>query len=813
MFKNIFYIGFLFFCQIGYGQSRANTNNIFTISGIIQSQISGETLIGAIVSDSIHQNGTASNEYGYFSLPVPSGDCVVKISYIGYASQWISLPIQRDTALKVALKEQNELQVVEIKAETFEKSGGTGRIELPIAQLAKIPSIGGEKDLVKALILLPGVAGGEEGSASIFVRGGSNDQNLFILDGAAVYNTGHLFGFVSMFNADAVKKVDLYKNAFPARFGGRLSSILDVHFKEGNKNRLEGKVDVGVITSKLSLEGPIGQKTSFLAAIRSSYLDLFTLGKEKKVLTPSFSNLFGNADNQFVGYTFADGNFKINHTWNERHKTFLNLYIGKDYYRSAYSFGTLNSALRHELTNATASIRSYHIANPRFFWQWYVAYSRNAHQFLTTNQQYDYKFTPPPPNTLLPPTYTFTLADEEHYKGIGSTQNGSAGIRGDVTLRNDWTLRVGADAVRHFYEPNRYSYAFLSLKDNIPSTRSESPTQYLNATELGTFVENDIRFSKHIEAFIGLRLSHFRQEKQSYTAIEPRFSLNYTLPHQKGILNLSIAKMQQYQHALIRGGELVDRVVWVPSGVNNGLLRPQSAWQYAFGWRKSTPNYDFSVECFYKSMSDLSQFRPNYRDGNPYKNWENNLLTKGNGDSYGLEVFAARKIGKLQGTFAYTWSKSERQFEGLNEGKPFPFLYDRRHNAVLTMSYPLSKHWKMAALWTAANGKRFNLPVAKVLETPFNPEYLIYNEVNKEQFPFYHRLDLSFTWEKKITQYRDWGFSFNIYNAYFKRNTYYIYQTAEYKYDSMGKLLEKKDIMKSVSLFPVLPSLNFFYHF
>ncbi|MEO0040780.1 MAG: hypothetical protein RL329_228 [Bacteroidota bacterium] len=810
MFKNIFRIAFLFFCQIGYGQLATPANNILTISGIIQSQISGETLIGAIVSDSIHQHGTIANEYGYFSLPVPYGDCMVKISYIGYESQWISLRMERDTTLKVSLKEYNELKTVEIKAETFEKNGGTGRIELPMAQLAKIPSIGGEKDLVKALITLPGVAGGEEGTASILVRGGGNDQNLFILDGAAVYNTGHLFGFISMFNADAVKKVDLYKNAFPARFGGRLSSILDVHFKEGNKNRFEGKIDVGLISSKLSLEGPIGQKTSFLAAVRSSYLDLFTLGDEKRVLTPSFSKFIG-MNNQFVGYTFADGNFKINHTWNECHKTFLNLYIGKDYYRSAQSFGPFNSAIRHELTNATASIRSYHIANPRFFWQWYVAYSRNANQFITTNQQYDYTVTQP--NTVLPPTYNFTLADKERYKGIGSTQNASAGVRGDRTLRNHWTLRVGADAIRHFYEPNRYVYEFLSLKDSIPSTRTESPTQYLNATELGAYVENDIRFSKNLEAFIGLRLSHFRQEQQSYSAAEPRFSLNYTLPHHAGVLNLSIAKMQQYQHALIKGGELVDRVVWVPAGINQGQLRPQSAWQYALGWRKSTTHYDFSAECFYKQMSDLSQFRPNLREGNPYKNWENNLLTKGNGVSYGLELFAARKIGKLQGTVAYTWSKSERQFAGLNDGQPFPFLYDRRHNAVLTLSYNLSKQWKMAALWTAANGKRFNLPVAKVLESPFNFDYNIYNEINNAQFPFYHRLDLSFTWEKKLTEHRNWGFNFNIYNAFYKKNIYYIYQTVEYKYDSMGKEIERKEVMKAVSLLPILPSLNVFYHF
>ncbi|MEO0044707.1 MAG: hypothetical protein RL329_4156 [Bacteroidota bacterium] len=808
--KNILSILLILFCQIGYSQSIAKS--IFTIRGRIRSQIGQETLIGAVVSDSLHQQGASTNELGSFALPVPSGSCILKISYVGYAPSWIELNVKQDTFLNLFLKPINELQTVEINAALFEKNGGNGRTTLSIEQLAKIPSIGGEKDLVKALTTLPGVAGGDEGTASMLVRGGGADQNLFILEGASVYNTGHLFGFISIFNSDVVKKVDLYKNAFPARFGGRLSSIVEVHFKEGNPNRLQGKVDIGVITAKLSIEGPITPKTSFLAAIRTSYLDLFTLGKEQAVLTPSFRD--DKIDSHFVGYTFGDCNFKINHAWNDKHKTSFNLNISKDYYKYAYSgslFHERTGSFRHQLTNATASIRSYHLVQPRFSWQWCAAYSSNTNAYKTNNKGYRHKRISAP--NSFPPVFQFLLESDENYAGIGSIQNASLGIRGDVTLQSNWVLRVGVDAIKHFYEPNRYTYELVRPLDTLPILRTQSPAQYLNATEIGTYFEQDIQFSNHLEAFIGSRFSYFQYEQQKYIAAEPRFSLNYKLSKAIGTLNLSIAKMQQYQHALIKGGELIDRTVWIPSGTNNGLLKPQSAWQYALGWRKSTLKYDFSAEVFYKQMAHLSQLRPNFQSGNIYENWSNRIFLDGKGQAYGLELFIARKIGKLQGTVAYTWSKSERQFEALNDGKPFPFLYDRRHNAVLTLSYDCSKRWKIAALWTGINGKRFNLPVAKVLGTALNQEFYVYSEVNKNQFPFYHRLDLSCTWEKKISKHKKYGYNLNIYNAYFHKNIYFMHEKNEYKYDSLGNVLSEKESLKSVALFPIVPSINFFYHF
>ncbi|MEN9612993.1 MAG: hypothetical protein RLZZ628_3807 [Bacteroidota bacterium] len=782
------------------------------IQGIVQAQNGLEPLIGAIIYDSLHQKITLTNEYGHFALPTAAGWKQLKITYLGYEPFSLSFQAESDTFLKCSLREANEFKMVEIKSNHFEKVTG-GRQELPIAQLNTVPSIGGEKDLIKALTILPGIAAGEEGSASILVRGGSSDQNLFIIDGAQVYNTGHLFGFVSLFNADAIKKVDLYKNAFPARYGGRLSSILDVHCKEGSKERIQGKFDLGLINSKMSLEGPIGQKSTFSAAVRTAYLDLFSLGKEKKVLTPGIRD-FG-ANQSFMGYTFADANFKIAHAWNEQNKIFINFYLGKDLYRSATAHGQIgenNNTTHYILTNLTASSRAYHRLHKNVFAQWYTAYSQNRHQFNTLTKEYQVTETAPPAGTWLPPSYQFKLAIESDYSSVGSSQNVSAGARVDLTPYQQAVTRIGIDAIHHFYAPNQYRFQVQGWLDSTLNSSLYSPTERLQATELGVYCEQEIQLSKSVEAHIGLRLSHFRALSRHYTNLEPRYWMNYMLPHTSGVLSFSVAKMQQYQHALIKGGELVDRVVWVPSGALARLV-PQSAWQYAIGWRKSLKPIDISVELFYKKLHNMSWFSPEIRGLNPYNDWQNRIFTEGQGWSYGLEWLALRKVGRLQGSFAYTWSRSDRQFAHLNNGQPFPFLYDRRHNATLTARYELSSRLKINALWVLANGKRYNLPVARVGDSPFQEAYAVYGSINSGQYPLYHRLDLSLNWECSLSKHRFWGWSANLYNAYFRKNVYYMYITQKYEYDNQGQMAVQKEVMRQVSLFPILPSFNIFYAF
>jgi hypothetical protein len=782
------------------------------ISGNITALGSQEPLISAIMYDSLSGKGVLTNEHGYFTLSLNQNKAALKISYIGYYSQILTLDLLRDTFLNISLKENNTLQTVEITANSYENNAGNGLINLPIEKLNKVPSIGGERDILKALTILPGVSGGDEGTASLIVRGGSNDQNMIVLDGTPIYNTGHLFNFISLFNADAVKKIDFYKSYFPARFGGRLSSVLDINFREGNKNRFEGKLDLGIISSKILFEGPLSKnrKTSFLFAARSSYLDLFSIGKEKKVLVkePTYG-LFGRGSSDFLGYTFADINLKINHQFNEKNKLFFNFYLGQDVFRTAQSFITETYQNKSALLNTAIALRSYHILSPRLFLQWGVSYSENRGDFKTEDKTFTIVESPPPPNTILPPLFSFKLNNILNTQSQGVIQDVNLNVKADYTLNSKNTLHIGTDVTQHRYQPNQYFSTNYDLKDSIRDTLSY-PNQLLNATELGVYIEDEITINKNLQCFTGVRLSAFKYDK-AYSNLEPRFSLTYKLPNKLGTLNGAITKTVQYNHALIQVGQIVDRTVWVPS---TEKIPPQYAWQYGVGWRKSDVKrgFDVSVEAFYKQMSNLSSFQITYNDPSIYDNWEQKVATSGKGESYGLELFAAKNKGKWQGTAAYTLSWNYRQFETINEGRRYPFIYDRRNNLVLTASRDLSKYWKFSSLFTISNGRRFNIPVAKVNATPFTPEYYIYDNANNGQLPVYHRLDVSFTYEKSLKNRRVLGVSFNIYNLYFHQNAYYLYPDVVRKYEGT-KVVSQRDVVKVVSLFPILPSVNVSYKF
>jgi CarboxypepD_reg-like domain/TonB-dependent Receptor Plug Domain len=787
------------------------------ISGNVTAQTSREPLISAIVYDSLSGKGALTNEHGYFTLSLSQKKVALRISYIGYNSQVLIVDLARDTFVKIALEENDALQTVEVTANSYEKNAGNGLINLPIEKLNKVPSIGGERDILKALTILPGVSGGDEGAASLIVRGGSNDQNMIILDGTPIYNTGHLFNFVSLFNADAVKKIDFYKSYFPARFGGRLSSVLDINFREGNKNRFEGKVDVGIISSKVLFEGPLSKnrKTSFLFAARSSYLDLFTIGKEKKVLAkdPTY-DLFGSSGGKdFLGYTFADINLKINHQFNEKNKLFFNVYLGQDVFRTAQGSTTETNQQKSTLLNTAIALRSYHVLSPRFFLQWGVSYSENRGNFKTEDKSFTLIATPPPPNTILPEKYSFKLNNIQNAESQGLIKDVTLNMKGDYVFNSKNTLHIGTDITQHFYQPNQNLIINQDLKDSsktVKDTLSYYPNKSLNALEFGVFIEDEITINKNWQCFAGLRLSAFNYNK-TYVNLEPRLSVVYKLPNKFGALNTAITKTAQYNHALIQTGQIVDRTVWVPS---TEKIPPQYAWQYGVSWRKTDEKrgFDVSIEAFCKQMSNLSSFQIKYNDPSIYNNWEQKVLTSGKGESYGLEFFAAKNKGRWQGTAAYTLSWNNRQFEQLNDGRPFPFIYDRRNNLVLTASRDLGKHWKFSSLFTIANGRRFNIPVAKVNETPFSPEYYIYDNLNNGQLPIYHRLDVSFIYEKQLKKKHIWGINFNLYNAYFHQNAYYLYPTVERVY-SGTKVVSERDVIRVVSLFPILPSVNFSYKF
>jgi hypothetical protein len=772
-----------------------------TISGYVYDAQNREPLIGAIVFDSLSKTGTIANEFGYYRLSLKKQNCVLRVSYVGYAVQNVPFSnLRKDTLLTFFLDPSVSLTTLTVTGnqdnniETIQ----AGKVNISLERLQNIPSIGGERDLLKALSVLPGVANGAEGTSSLLVRGGGQDQNLFILDGANTYNTGHLLNFISIFNPDALKKVDFYKGGFPARFGGRLSSVVDVTFRDGNKKHFEGKIDVGLINSKLTLEGPIGKnsKTSYLFAARSTYLDVaqFLIGN-------SATAVRRGRRESFTGYTFYDINAKISHEFNDKNKIYVSYYEGLDLLRFVQKpqYVREYTDFQNSIVNRALSLKYYKIITPKLSMNAGLNYTIN--KGVTKNNvlsQYDFTSTNEPIN------------DETDYKAGNFLEDYNAYLRFDYSPNTQHFFRFGAETTLHQYKTNESS---LQTRRYIGDSTLFSNQTNLNAPilrgyESAIYVEDDITLTKNWVVNIGLRGSFFRHNKEDLSNIEPRLSMRYTLPHLFTI-NLTAAQTVQYNHALLTNEIGADKLVWVPSSNN---LAPEKANQIAFGVAKQFKNVgiDVSVEGYYKKMKNLSQFFFFDDFSNEiYQNWQQNTLRNGRGEAYGLEFLVNKTEGKFNGLLSYTLSWNNRQFEGLNEGRVFPFKYDRRHIFNTYGTYQLSKKWKVGFLWTYNSGFRITIPNGQLANVPFfNDNKLLYTAINNGKMPDYHRLDLNAIQQKTLKNGRIRTWSFNLYNAYARLNPIYIYVQKEYKNPKTQQVIVPNQIKGSV-LLPILPSVNY----
>lgn len=766
----------------------------YTISGYLSDADSGERLIGANILDLKSGKGTITNTYGFYSLTLESDSVLLSYTYIGYEPVFKSYFLDKDFLANIELGSGFELTEVVVTAEQsegIEEQTQMSKMDLPVELIKKIPALLGETDVLKALQLLPGVQSGGEGTSGLYVRGGSPDQNLILLDGVPVYNASHLFGFFSVFNADAIKDVSLIKGGFPARYGGRLSSVLDISMKEGNLNEFHGEGSIGIVASKLTLEGPIDKgKTSFIVSARRTYIDILA----QPIIQSSFEE---DGSTGTTGYYFYDLNAKINHKFSDKDRLYLSFYGGDDqfYYEEAFSsdnYSSKNEA-RFGWGNITTALRWNHVINKKLFANLTSTFSR-------------YRF-----NTL-----AFDETDFMDQDGPESFRiEYDSGIR-DYALKLDFDylpkpshfIRFGLSGIHHIFNPGLFDFDFQNGGDEPFAIQIKQDE--ISAQEYAIYAEDDMEILPGLKANIGLHVSLFNVRKEWYTSVQPRLSARYLFPS-KWALKASFATMKQYVQLLTNEGIGLPTDLWLPTTDN---VRPQDSWQLALGTAKTfSEGMEFSAEVYYKRMDNLLA----YKEGSSFfqfNNWEDRI-TQGAGEAYGLELFLQKKTGKWNGWIGYTLSWSNRTFEDINFGKTYPYRYDRRHDISVVLSYDLSDRIQLAGTWVFGTGNAVTLPNAIYEGTyprifnqfsSLSAEY--YEERNNFRMANYHRLDLGITFIKKKPKWeRKWAIGF--YNAYSRKNPFFIYTDEEYNANTG----QSERLLKQASIFPIIPYVTYGFKF
>ena len=761
----------------------------YTVSGSVKDAASGENLIGASLYDLHSLKGTTANDYGFFSITLPQDSVYLRISYVGYEQEMVRFLLSKDTTINISLTSGSMLEEVVISGtadDNIQETTRMGTIDVPIENIKAMPAMMGEVDVLKVLQLLPGVQSGAEGSSGLYVRGGGPDQNLILLDGVPVYNASHLFGFFSVFNADAINHVELVKGGFPARYGGRLSSVIDIRMKEGNSKKFQGEGSIGLVASRLTVEGPIVKdKTSFIVSGRRTYIDLLA--------TPLIK--MSTKGEETAGYYFYDLNAKINHRFNDKNRLYLSLYTGDDkaYARSRYVSRqpdqTSESATEFKLQwgNITTALRWNAIINKKLFSNVTATYSR-------------YRFGVYADQKESVTTSGVTQTDYFHTAYV-------SGIR-DLALKADFDfipspnhyVRFGIQAIDHLFTPG-----VLSLRSNeVPDTTLGATKTY--AEEFFAYAEDDFMVTDRLKINAGVHASGFYVNDRFYHSFQPRLSARYLLTRELS-LKASYAQMAQYIHLLSNVGIGLPTDLWVPS---TARVKPEHSYISSMGLAYNLNNtYEITVEGYYKKMRGLIE----YKEGANYLNiegdWQDKVET-GSGESYGSEIFFQKKTGKLSGWIGYTLSWTNRTFPNINFGKTFPYRYDRRHDVEITAAYEWRPNRKFGLTWVYGTGAAVTLPQSSYTkyqnEQPyyrFDDGIQYYDGRNSYRMRAYHRLDLSYTTTKK-TKWGERSWVIGAYNVYSRRNPFFL----DITYDEEGN---KRFVQ--YSLFPFIPSIAYRFTF
>ncbi len=760
------------------------------LNGYIRDSLSGETIIGATLSIEGNPGVVTSNQYGFYSLTIGKGVRRLTVSHVSYMSKILEITMDSSRSFNFDLVPRSaslkEVIVYGRRRDGNVKNAQMGKTELSISQIKNIPAFMGEVDLLKAIQLLPGVRNAGEGNAGFYVRGGGPDQNLIILDDAVVYNPGHLFGFFSVFNADAIKNVTLIKGGMPAQYGGRLSSVVDVMMKDGNSHQFEAEGGIGVIASRFSVQGPLKkEKASFMVSARRTYIDALA----KPAIRKS-SSFYGS------GYYFYDLNAKINYRFSEKDRIFLSGYFGRD----VFDFSNSERSFKTNIPwgNSTATFRWNHVFNRRMFVNTTLLYNDYNFKFSATQENFEVSL--------------------------------NSGIK-DGTLKTDFDyfplpgqrVKFGAVLTFHQFIPNVGS----GRQDSVIFNPNVEAKKY--ATETAFYIQDDWEPGTKWKIHYGVRFSNFvqtgpykkylrdadgnkldstvydkMQRVQYYGGLEPRITVRFALNDETS-LKASYSRNYQYIHLVSNSGNTLPTDLWVPSTY---LVKPQNSWQLATGVFKNFDNnrFETSLELYYKDMQNQVDYNEAYT---PSLRDPEEQFVNGKGWSYGAELFLNKLRGKWTGWIGYTLSWTWRKFSKLNEGEKFPTRYDRRHDLSVVANYETGKKWRFGAVFVYGTGNAMTLPERfYFINGVLTQEY---SRLNQYRMKAYHRLDLSATYtpvaRKKRKVNSVWVFS--IFNVYSRLNPYFIYFTQS------GNVLngDLKVEARQVSLFPVLPSVTWNFKF
>lgn len=767
-----------------------NSTTRYTLNGYVKDSLSGESIIGATITVNGQSKGVASNQYGFYSLTLEEGEYIITASHVSYQVKPVTITLTQNQSFNFDLLSRSasntEVVVYSRRRDANVKNAQMGKVDLSINQIKNVPAFMGEVDLLKVIQLLPGVRNAGEGNAGFYVRGGGPDQNLILLDDAVVYNTGHLFGFFSVFNSDAIKNVSLIKGGMPAQYGGRLSSVLDVSMKDGNMNKMQVEGGIGLIASRFSIQGPIKKdKASFILSARRTYVDALATPFIKKT-----SDFHGS------GYYFYDLNAKVNYRFSDKDRLFLSGYFGRD----VFDFRNAKRSFKTKIPwgNSTATLRWNHVFNRRLFSNTTLLYN-------------DYKFK-------------FAAAQDNFEIGL------SSGIK-DLSLKTDFDyypipnhkLKFGGLITHHNFIPNVAS----GRQDSIVFTPNNETEKF--AAETALYIQDDWEPGEKWKINYGIRWSTFTQigpytrytrdvdgnklDSTSYKAFEPvktyggfepRVTLRYAINDDMSV-KASVTRNIQYIHLVSNSGTTLPTDLWVPSTY---VVKPQVSWLYAAGLFKNFNDntWETSLEIYYKDMENQIEYVEGYTPS--LKDPELDFVF-GKGWSYGAELLLNKVKGRFTGWIGYTLSWTWRKFPQLNDGETYPVKYDRRHDLSVVTNFEINKNWRVGAVFVYGTGNAITLPERfYIINGVLTQEY---SKLNQYRMKAYHRLDLSATYtptpKKKRKLESSWVFS--IYNVYSRLNPYFIY------FDQEGSpyngTLEVK--AQQVSLFPILPAITWNFKF
>ncbi|MEN9699919.1 MAG: hypothetical protein RLZZ301_1117 [Bacteroidota bacterium] len=774
-----------------------------SLSGTISDAQNGEVLSNVRVSIASLSVSTTTNNYGFYSLTVPAGTYKVEFFKEAYPVKLevIQLTSNRVYNLELSIRELGTINVT--KRSDNVNSAKLGQMELKMDQIKTLPAFMGEVDVIKSIQLLPGVSSVSEGGQGFYVRGGGPDQNLVLLDDGVVYNASHLFGFFSVFNADAVKSVNLIKGGMPANFGGRLSSVLEVSTNDGNLKQLKVTGGIGIISSRLTIEGPIKKdKGSFIVSGRRTYIDLLM-----KAAIPDSSPFHGS------GYFFYDVNAKLNYKIGLKDRVYLSGYYGKDQFSYKDKVGGFSVAM--PWGNGIVALRWNHVYSSKLFQN--TTFTLSDYQFSFGSQQDQFRFS------------------------LGS------GIR-DYTAKTDFSyypspmhkIKFGTSYIRHIFTP-----VSLSAQDDT-TVFNTGAAQQLFSNETGSYLLDEMDLNESLRVNVGLRYSTFAHvgpftryikgdgistqdtsiqyakgdHIKFYQGFEPRLAIRYLLPDNSSI-KAGYAYNYQYVHLVALSAVSLPTDIWFPS---TDKAKPEQGFQASLGYFRNFKKnkYEASVEVYYKGMKNLIEFKEGALPGDNVNDNTDNLLVYGIGWAYGAEFYLKKTMGKFTGWVGYTWAKTERKFPDINQGAIYPAKYDRRHDLSVVGTYKLNDRWTFSSCFIYATGNTLTLPASWYVQDQ-NLLYQ-YGPRNSTRMAPYHRLDLSATYYGKAYKekfdpasnqviqvkkaYRS-NWSFSVYNVYNRHNPFFLYV------DNDGDFLSGnfKLNVKQVSLFPIIPSVTWNFEF